>query len=155
MHPSSLRRRCPPPATSGPAAAAWPSYAIEVSRLASLWPRRGLPRRENEPAPDSELMPFLTRRMPPAAARTALLNPPQITPISKQQSQMGGGSAGIVIIIWNYATIHMNCISGDILLRRPGICRCSAKAGYATTSCAWRHWLRRMERIRPGRGVDI
>ena len=55
MHPSSLRRRCPPPATSGPAAAAWPSYAIEVSRLASLWPRRGLPRSENEPAPDSEL----------------------------------------------------------------------------------------------------
>lgn len=56
MHPSSLRRRCPPPAASGPAAAAPPSYVAKDSRHASLWPRRGLLRSENEPAADSELM---------------------------------------------------------------------------------------------------
>ena len=55
VHPSLLRCRRPPPAASGPAAAASPSCAIEVARPASFWPRRGLPRSENEPGPDSEI----------------------------------------------------------------------------------------------------
>ena len=67
-----------------------------------------------------KLMCVLTRRMPPAAARTTLLDPPQITPISIRQSNGRGECGNRRPRRGNTRQYAMNCNSGDILLRRPG-----------------------------------
>ena len=101
-----MRRRCPPPAASGPAAAASPSYAVKVSRPASLWPRRGLPRSKNEPAADSELMrifdaPVAARRSPhqPTASSTNDLK-------GETTIKWAGGMRKSPSYPGEYATIH-------------------------------------------------
>ena len=67
-----------------------------------------------------KLMCVLTRRMPPAAARTTLLDPPQITPISIRQSNGRGECGNRRPHRGNTRQYAMNCNSGDILLYRPG-----------------------------------
>lgn len=120
VHPSLLRCRRPPPAASGPAAAASPSCAIEVARPASFWPRRGLPRSENEPAPDSEIdvrfdAPDAARRSPNHPAGPSANHPKRDTTI-----KWAGGVRERRPRRGNTRQYAMNCNLGDILLRRPG-----------------------------------
>lgn len=150
VHPSLLRCRRPPPAASGPAAAASPLCAIEVARPASFWPRRVLPRSENEPAPDSEIdvrfdAPDAARRSPNHPA-----GPSANHPKNDMTIKWAGGVWESPSSSGEYSTIRNELQFGRYFAPTAG--------GYAAARpqtnmqqypLSLRRWLRHMERLRP------
>ena len=102
-----------------------------------------------------KLMCVLTRRMPPAAARTTLLDPPQITPRAIRQSNGRGECGNRRPRRGNTRQYAMNCNSGDILLHQPGDMPRPPQDEYATISFVPEACLRRMDSLRPEGGAAL
>ena len=123
-HITCTHRHCVDAARRRPLAVQMPPHRLRARSKLLGPPRfgRGAASRvaKTSPARIRKLMCVLTRRMPPAAARTTLLDPPQITPISIRQSNGRGECGNRRPRRGNTRQYAMNCNLGDILLRRPG-----------------------------------